>query len=84
MKTQPLLSIIVPIYNIGRYLEQCLKSLADQTADSVEYILIDDGSTDNSPEILKRYAGKNPNFRVITQKNQGVSQTRISTQGVTS
>lgn len=76
MKTLPLLSVIVPICNVGEYLEQCLNSLAGQTADSVEYILIDDGSSDNSPEILKRYAEKNPKFRVITQQNQGVSQTR--------
>lgn len=72
-----LISIIVPIYNMQNYLGQCLDSLVKQSfPDSVEIILIDDGSTDDSGSICDEIVRKDTHFRVIHQKNQGVAATR--------
>ena len=67
------LSIIVPVYNAAPWLPRCLDSLLDQGLDASEYeiILVDDGSTDASPEILARYAADHPQIRVHTQENGG-------------
>ncbi len=71
------LSIIIPVYNVARYLEQSLDSLLTQKeADQCEIILINDGSTDESPDILRRYERKYPNLKIIDKANQGVSATR--------
>ena len=51
---EKLISIIVPIYNVGQYLDQCVQSLSSQTYQNLEILLIDDGATDNSPEICYR------------------------------
>ena len=69
-------SIIVPIYNTAKYLPACLDSILAQTHESLEIILIDDGSTDNSPKIIKDYAKKDPRIKHIRQKNQGQSAAR--------
>lgn len=70
---QPLVSIIVPVYNVELYLEQCLNSLLKQTLSNIEIILIDDKSTDNSPEICNRYASLHKNIKVIHKlKNEGL------------
>ena len=52
----PAVSIIIPVYNIGKYLEKCLDSVIAQTFPDIEIIVVNDGSTDNSPEIIARYA----------------------------
>ncbi len=72
------LTIITPVYNTAKYLSDCLESLLDQGMSYEEYevILINDGSTDNSKEILDQYAAKYPNLRVIHKENSGVSATR--------
>lgn len=72
------LSIITPVYNTAKYLPFCLDSVLDQGMPYNEYeiILINDGSTDNSAEILDQYAAKYPNLRVIHKENSGVSATR--------
>ena len=72
------LSIITPVYNTAKYLPACLDSLLDQGIPYEEYevILINDGSTDHSAEILDRYANEYPNLRVIHKENSGVSATR--------
>ena len=67
----PKLSVLVPIYNVEKYLEECLTSLANQTLKDIEIICINDGSTDNSPRILQKYAKKYSNFIVINKKNSG-------------
>jgi len=72
----PLLSVIVPIYNVDRYLKKCLDSLLNQTYTNLEIILINDGSTDSSYEICKQYAGKDPRFRLINKENGGLGQAR--------
>lgn len=68
-------SIIVPVYNAEKYLEECIDSLINQTYENIEIILVNDGSTDNSLNICKEYE-KYTNLRVITQENQGVSTAR--------
>ena len=76
MEQMPKVSIIVPVYNVERYLRQCLDSLVDQTYQNIEIICVDDGSTDASSEILTEYALKNSKVRVIRQENSGLSVAR--------
>lgn len=71
-----LISIIVPIYNVGRYLEQCLISILEQTYRNLEIILIDDGSTDTSGAICDSYQKNDDRIKVIHQKNGGLSRAR--------
>lgn len=71
-----MVSIIVPIYNTGEYLEKCITSLLNQTCQDIEILLIDDGSTDGSSEICDVYLNKDSRVRVFHQKNQGVSAAR--------
>lgn len=70
------ISVIVPVYNIEGYIERCLKSIQKQTYPRFEVIIIDDGSTDNSLLLCQKFAKKYRNFRVINQKNQGLSTAR--------
>ena len=67
----PKVSILVPVYNVEKYLIQCIESLVKQTLKDIEIICIDDGSTDNSPVILDEYAMKYSYIRVIHKKNTG-------------
>ncbi len=76
LPTQPLVSIIVPIYNTARYLPACLDSIIAQTHQNLEIILIDDGSTDHSGQIADNYAKKDSRIKVTHQKNQGQSAAR--------
>ncbi len=73
---QPLISVIVPIFNTGEYLYDCLDSIARQTYKNLEVILVDDGSTDSSSKICDEYAVQDTRFRVIHKQNQGVSKAR--------
>ena len=68
---KPTISIIVPVYNTSIYLEQCLNSIHNQSFKDYEVICVDDGSSDNSLHILKKYKKIIKNFKVISQKNQG-------------
>ena len=72
----PKVSVIVPVYNVEKYLEQCLDSIFEQTLSPIEVICINDGSTDSSPEILKRYAEEYENLRIIHKENGGLSSAR--------
>jgi heptose III glucuronosyltransferase len=72
----PLLSLVIPVYNIALYLRACLDSLQAQTQVIDEIIVVDDGSTDDCPGILAEYAAKMPNLRVIRQENGGLSAAR--------
>ncbi|WP_418718625.1 glycosyltransferase family 2 protein [Candidatus Allofournierella merdipullorum] len=72
----PFVSIIVPVYNAGKYLHRCLDSIAAQSFPDFECILIDDGSTDDSAAICDEYAAKDGRFRAIHQTNAGASAAR--------
>lgn len=72
----PLISIIVPIYNVEKYLERCLNSLVSQTYENIEIILIDDGSSDHSGTICDSYQQKDERIKVIHQQNLGLSAAR--------
>lgn len=72
----PKVSVIVPVYNVEQYLEQCLDSIINQSLKGVEIIVIDDGSTDNSKNIILKYAKKYSNIIVIYQSNKGLSVAR--------
>lgn len=65
------ISVIIPVYNVEMYLKECLDSLINQTLTDIEIICIDDGSTDNSLQVLKDYAAKDSRFVIETQPNQG-------------
>lgn len=69
-------SIIVPVYNLEQYIDRCIKSILSQTYSNFELLLINDGSTDNSPSICDKYAKSDDRIVVIHQENQGVSVTR--------
>ncbi len=69
-------SIVVPVYNTSKYLNECIDSLLNQSFNDLEIICINDGSTDNSLDILKKYENTYSNIRVYSQKNSGLSITR--------
>ena len=71
-----LISIIVPVYNVDKYLNRCINSILKQTYSNLEVLLIDDGSTDNSGLICDKYASKFNNIRVYHKKNGGISSAR--------
>ena len=71
-----LISVIVPAYNVAPYLPNCLDSLLAQTYSNMEIIVIDDGSTDNTAEIIDQYASKDQRIRVIHQNNEGLVKVR--------
>ena len=73
--SESLVSIIVPIYNAGPYLEQCLDSIVGQMHDNLEIILLNDGSTDNSLSIMQRYAANDNRIKIIDKQNQGYGAT---------
>ena len=73
---KPLVSIIVPVYKVEKYLQRCLDSIAAQTYQNIEVILVDDGSPDNCGEICEAFAKTNTYTKVIHQKNQGLSAAR--------
>lgn len=70
------ISIIVPVYNTSKYLRNCLVSLVSQTLSDIEFILVDDGCTDNSGEICEEYAANDSRFKVIHQQNGGSAAAR--------
>jgi glycosyltransferase involved in cell wall biosynthesis len=72
----PKISVIVPVYNTSKFLERCLNSILQQTLEDIEIIAIDDGSTDNSLDILQKSSTKDKRIKVYTQQHQGISVTR--------
>lgn len=71
-----MISVIVPVYNVERYLEECLNSIQDQTYTDIEVILVNDGSTDGSQAICEHYCQIDKRFRLMNQSNQGQSVAR--------
>lgn len=72
----PIISVIIPVYNVEMHLKKCLDSVLGQTLNDIEVIAINDGSTDNSLNILQQYSSKDARLKVINQPNQGVSAAR--------
>ncbi|RSS79233.1 CDP-glycerol glycerophosphotransferase family protein [Streptomyces sp. WAC06614] len=72
----PRLSIVVPVYNVELYLDECLESLAAQTFDDFEVVMVDDGSTDTSADIAKKFAARDKRFRLVQQENAGLGAAR--------
>ena len=71
-----LISIVVPIYNVEKYLKRCIDSIINQTYKNIEIILVDDGSTDKGPSICDSYKKKDKRIKVIHKKNGGISDAR--------
>lgn len=71
-----MISVIIPVYNVEKYLSQCLESVIRQTYQDLEIIVIDDGSTDESPRICDEYAEKDTRIRVIHKQNAGAASAR--------
>lgn len=71
-----MVSIIIPVYNVEEYIEECLESILAQTYKDIELLIVDDGSTDNSLELIREYENKFKKIRIFTQQNKGVSEAR--------
>ena len=71
-----LVSVIVPVYNVEKYLRQCLDSIVGQTLKDIEIICVDDGSTDSSRQILEEYEKKDKRIKIISQMNKGAGAAR--------
>ena len=78
MSEMPLVSIIVPVYNVEQYLSKCLDSIINQTYLNLEIICVNDGSTDNSLAILRNYQLNDDRIKIIDKQNEGVSRARNS------
>jgi CDP-glycerol glycerophosphotransferase len=72
----PRVSVVVPIYNVAAYLDACLQSIAQQTLTDLEVVMVDDGSTDNSPDIARAMAGRDSRFRLVSKPNGGLGSAR--------
>lgn len=73
---EPLISVIIPAYNVAPFLPRCLDSLLSQTWQHFELIVVDDGSTDDTAAIVDAYAARDPRVHVLHQQNGGVSSAR--------
>ena len=71
-----MISVIVPVYKVEKYLRQCLDSLAAQTLDDIEIIIVDDGSPDGCPDICDEYVAKDARMKVVHKKNGGLLSAR--------
>ncbi len=76
MENTPLISVIVPVYNVEAYLDRCIASIVGQTYKNLEIILVDDGSSDNCPGMCDAWKEKDSRIKVIHKKNGGVSDAR--------
>lgn len=76
MKNQALISVIIPVYNVERYLRECVDSVINQTYKNLDIILVDDGSTDSSGQICDEYAKRDDRITVIHKTNSGLSDAR--------
>lgn len=72
MSNNPIVSVLMPVYNTERYVAEAVESILAQTFEDFEFIIIDDGSTDRSLEILRQYEQRDPRFRVISRANTGL------------
>ena len=75
---EPLISVIVPVYKVEQYLDECVQSIINQTYKNLEIILVDDGSPDRCPEMCDEYARQDSRIKVIHKPNGGISSARNS------
>lgn len=73
---EELISVVIPVYNVEKYLNRCVKSVINQTYRNLEILLVDDGSPDNCPQICEEWAKKDERIRVIHKKNAGLGMAR--------
>ena len=73
---EPLISVIIPVYNVESYLEVCIASIVNQTYENLEIILVDDGSPDRCPEICDDWAKRDDRIQVIHKENGGLASAR--------
>lgn len=73
---EPLVSIIIPLYNQERYLDKCISSICGQTYKNLEIIIVNDGSTDNSPKIAQKWTMLDERIKIISKKNEGAAMAR--------
>lgn len=76
MEKEPIISVIIPMYNAGRYVEKCLQSIISQTYKNIEIIIVNDGSTDNSQSICEAYAKQDNRIKLINTENRGAGSAR--------
>ena len=76
VSNEPLISVIIPVYKVEKYLKKCVDSVINQTYDNLEIILVDDGSPDNCPKMCDEYAKKDKRIKVIHKENGGVGSAR--------
>jgi len=76
LKAASTVSVIMPVYNSAKYLEEAMESVLEQTFRDFEFIIVDDGSTDGSSDILQRYAKLDSRIRILSQENKGISASR--------
>lgn len=76
MKEQPLISIIMPVYNTEAYLDMAIQSILEQTQEDFELIIVNDGSTDGSPAIVSKWQRQDHRIQIVAQDNQGLSAAR--------
>src|SRR5437764_6840572 len=72
----PRVSVVVPMFNVAAYVEDCLTSLAQQSLTDIEVVMVDDGSTDETPAIARRFAAADSRFRLVSQPNGGLGHAR--------
>jgi glycosyltransferase involved in cell wall biosynthesis len=72
MTSPPIISVLMPVYNAGRYVAEAVESILAQTLEDFEFLIIDDGSKDRSPEILRGYAARDPRIRLVSRPNTGI------------
>ncbi len=72
----PRISVVVPIYNVEEFLDECLRSVAAQTVDDLEVVMVDDGSTDGSVDIAREHMARDGRFKLVSQENGGLSAAR--------
>ena len=69
-------SVIIPVYNTSKYLDKCIDSLVNQTLDDIEFIMVNDGSTDNSKEIIEKWVKKDKRIKLYNKENGGQASAR--------
>ena len=73
----PAISVIIPVYNVEKYLRRCLDSVLNQTFTDWQAICVNDGSPDNSAAILSEYAARDARFKIVTKENGGLSDANM-------